>query len=126
MAARDLAMLSRKSDTMAAILYALNRWDALTRYSDNGAIEIDNSAAERSLRGVAFGRKNFLFAGADSGGERAAAMYTLIGTAKLNGINPEVYLRHILGCIADHQTNRIEELLPWNVAGSLTSQIHSV
>jgi transposase len=121
-----LPMLSRKSDTTAAILYALNRWDALTRYCDDGAIEIDNSAAERSLRGVALGRKNFLFAGADSGGERAAAIYTLISTAKLNGINPEAYLRHILNCIADHQINRIEELLPWNVASSLTSFISNV
>lgn len=70
--------LSRKSDTTAAILYALNRWAALTRYCDDGAIEIDNSAAERALRGVALGRKNYLFTGADSGGERAAAMYSLI------------------------------------------------
>ncbi|NEX64923.1 IS66 family transposase [Noviherbaspirillum galbum] len=116
-----LPTLSRKSDTTAAILYALNRWPALTRYSDDGIIEIDNSAAERSLRGVALGRKNYLFAGADSGGERAAAMYSLIGTAKLNGIDPQAYLHHVLGRIADHPINRIDDLLPWNVAGELPS-----
>jgi hypothetical protein len=115
--------LSRKSDTTAAILYALNRWQALTRYCGDGAIEIDNSAAERVLRAVALGRKNFLFAGADSGGERAAAMYSLIGTAKLNGMDPEAYLRHVLGRIAEHPINRINDLLPWNVAGDLPSFI---
>ncbi|HYD78937.1 MAG TPA: IS66 family transposase [Paucimonas sp.] len=113
--------LSRKSDTTAAILYALNRWEAFTRYADDGRIEIDNSAAERALRGVALGRRNFLFAGADSGGERAAAMYSLIGTAKLNGIDPEAYLRHVLERIAEHPINRIDELLPWNVASQLST-----
>lgn len=112
----SMVRLSAKSETTAAILYALNRWSALTRYCDDGALEIDNSAAERALRGVAVGRRNYLFAGADSGGERAAAIYTLVGTAKLNGIDPEAYLRHVLGCIADHPINRVEELLPWNIA----------
>lgn len=112
----SMARLSAKSETTAAILYALNRWAALTRYCDDGALEIDNSAAERALRGVALGRRNYLFAGADSGGERAAAIYTLVGTAKLNGIDPEAYLRHVLGCIADHPINRVAELLPWNIA----------
>jgi hypothetical protein len=107
--------LSRKSDMTAAILYALNRWEALVRYCDDGTIEIDNSAAERALRGVALGRKNYLFAGADSGGERAAAIYSLVETAKLNGLDPEAYLRQVLGCIADHPINRIDELLPWNM-----------
>lgn len=111
--------LSRKSDTTAAILYALNRWEALTRYCDDGRIEIDNSAAERALRGVALGRRNFLFAGADSGGERAAAMYSLIGTAKLNDLDPQAYLRHVLDHIAEHPINRIDELLPWNVVNQL-------
>lgn len=82
------------------------------------ALEINNSAAERALRGVALGRRNYLFAGANSGGERAAAIYTLVGTAKLNGIDPEAYLRHVLGCISEHPINRVEELLPWNVAAS--------
>lgn len=116
-----MATLSRKSDTAAAILYALNRWQAFTRYCDDGRIEIDNSAAERALRGVALGRRNYLFAGADSGGERAAAMYALIGTAKLNGIEPQAYLRHVLERIAEHPINRIDELLPWNVAGELST-----
>jgi hypothetical protein len=75
-----------------------------------------NNAAERSLRAVALGRKNYLFAGSDRGGESAAAIYSLIGTAKLNGIDPEAYLRNLLSCIAEHPINRIEELLPWNLA----------
>ena len=111
-----LPKLSRKSDTTAAIRYALSRWDALLRYIEDGHIEIDNNAAERSLRGVALGRKNYLFAGSDAGGERAAAVYSLIGSAKLNGLDPEAYLREVLARIADHPINRIEELLPWNLA----------
>jgi transposase len=83
------------------------------------SIEIDNNAAERALRVVALGRRNFLFAGSDSGGESAAAIYSLLGTAKLNGIDPESYLRNVLSRIADHPIKRIEELLPWNVAASL-------
>ncbi|WP_408969411.1 IS66 family transposase [Paraburkholderia sp. BL6669N2] len=110
-----LETLSRKSDTSRAILYALNRWEALTRYCDDGQLEIDNLPVERALRGVAIGRRNYLFAGADSGGERAAAIYGLIGTAKLNGVDPEAYLRHVLGCIADHPINQIDALLPWNL-----------
>ncbi len=94
----------------------------MTRYGEDGAIEIDNSAAERALRGVALGRKNYLFAGADSGGERAAAMYSLIETAKLNDIDPQAYLRHVLSHIADHPISRIDELLPWNVAKANTAE----
>jgi transposase len=110
-----LSKLSRKSETTVAIRYALSRWDALTRYIEDGHIEIDNNAAERSLRGVALGRKNYLFAGSDAGGERAAAIYSLIGSAKINGLDPEAYLREVLTRIADHPINRIEDLLPWNI-----------
>ena len=120
---KALRSLSSKSETAAAIRYALSRWRALTRYTDDGLLEIDNSAAERALRAVALGRKNFLFAGSDCGGERAAAMYTLIGSAKLNGLDPELYLRTVLAQIADHPISHIEDLLPWNLAHSL--QTHS-
>ena len=89
---RKLGTLSRKSDTASAIRYALSRWRALTRYVDDGHLEIDNNAAERALRVVALGRKNYLFAGSDTGGERAAAIYSLLGTAKLNDLDPELYL----------------------------------
>jgi len=111
-----LSTLSRKSETALAIRYALSRWTALTRYIDDGRVEIDNNAAERSLRAVCLGRKNFLFAGSDDGGERAAAIYTLTGTAKLNGLDPELYLRQVLQRIAEHPINRIAELVPWNIA----------
>jgi transposase len=111
-----LPKLSRKSDTTVAIRYALSRWDALVRFSDDGRLEIDNNAAERSLRPVALGRKNFLFAGSDVGGDRAATVYSLLGTAKLNGLDPETYLREVLSRIADHPISRISELLPWNIS----------
>jgi transposase len=114
-----LDKLSRKSDTAIAVRYALGRWEALLRYCDDGKLEIDNNAAERALRAVALGRKNYLFAGSDRGGDSAARIYSLIGTAKLNGVNPESYLRNLLCRIADHPINRIEELLPWNLAASV-------
>jgi transposase len=114
-----LETLSKKSDTSRAILYALNRWEALTRYCADGRLEIDNLPVERALRGVAIGRRNYLFAGADSGGERAAAIYSLIGTAKLNDIDPEAYLRFVLARIADHPINRVDQLMPWVVADQL-------
>jgi transposase len=115
-----ISKLSRKSPLAIAIRYALTRWTALTRYRDDGRLEMDNNAAERALRAVALGRKNYLFLGADTGGERAEAIYSLIGTAKLNGLDPEAYLHYVLERIADHPINRIEELLPWNVAAALT------
>jgi hypothetical protein len=118
-----LTGLSRKSDTAVAIRYALSRWRALTRYLDDGSIEMDNSAAERALRTVALGRKNYLFAGSDAGGERAAAIYSLLGTAKLNGLDPELYLRTVLERVADHPINRIQEFLPWNLVTKLPSQL---
>ncbi len=114
-----LRQLSPKSETAGAIRYAISRWRALTRYAEDGLLEIDNSAAERALRAVALGRKNYLFAGSDAGGERAAAMYSLIGSAKLNGLDPELYLRTVLTRIADHPVNRIVELLPWKLAAEL-------
>lgn len=120
-----LPKLSRKSDTTAAIRYALSLWDALVRYSDDGRIEIDNNAAERALRAVALGRKNYLFAGSDAGGERAAAIYSLIGSAKLNGLDPEAYLRQVLTRIADHPITRIDELLPWNFVSDQQSETES-
>ena len=113
---RAQAQLSTKSELAKAIGYTLPRWPALTRYVDNGCIEIDNNAAERSLRGVALGRKNWLFAGSHAGGTRAAMIYSLIGTAKLNGIEPYAYLRFVLERIADHPYNQLDQLLPWNVA----------
>jgi transposase len=113
-----LARISRKSEIAAAIGYALARWPALVRYCDDGQIEIDNNAAERALRAVALGRKNYLFAGSDRGGERAAAIYSLLGSAKLNGLDPEAYLSDVLARIADHPVNRIAELLPWNLMSS--------
>jgi hypothetical protein len=123
-----LTKVSRKSDIAAAIGYALGRWPALLRYCDDGLLEIDNNAAERALRAVALGRKNYLFAGSDSGGERAATMYSLIGSAKLNGLDPEAYLRHVLAHIADHPISRIRELLPWHVglagAGDCRSDLY--
>jgi hypothetical protein len=114
-----LRSLSAKSETAGAIRYALSHWRALTRYVDDGHLEIDNSAAERSLRAVALGRKNYLFAGSDSGGESAAAIYSLVGSAKLNGLDPELYLRQVLTVIAEHPVAHIDQLLPWNIAAHL-------
>jgi transposase len=110
-----LPRLSGKSDLAIAIRYARSRWAALTRYLADGRLEISNNAAERAIRPLTLGRKNWLFAGSDTGGERAAAMYTLIETAKLNGLDPEAYLRDVFGRIADYPINRIAELLPWNI-----------
>jgi transposase len=107
-----LSKLSRKSDTAMAVRYALGRWGALLRYCDDGHLEIDNNAVERSLRAVALGRKNYLFAGSDRGGESAAAIYSLIGTARLNGIDPESYLRNVLSRIAEHPINASTNCYP--------------
>ena len=111
----QLNKVPKKSSLAVAIRYALPRWPALTRYVDDGLVEIDNNAAERALRTIALGRKNYLFAGSDAGGERAAIIYSLIGTAKLNDIDPQAYLARVLARIADHPINRIDELLPWNL-----------
>ena len=111
-----LAQVSAKSPMALAIGYSLSNWTALTNFVDDGRIDAHNNTAERALRGVAIGRKNYLHLGSDAGGHTAAVMYTLLGTAKLNGINPQRYLRHVLECIAEHPSNRIDELLPWAVA----------
>jgi hypothetical protein len=87
----------------------------MTRYVEDGRLEISNNAAERAIRPVAVGRNNWTFAGSDAGGERAAMMYTLIETAKLNGLDPEAYLCNVIGRIADHPARRIDQLLPWNI-----------
>jgi transposase len=101
-----------KSELAGAIRYARSRWDALCRYVDDGRLEISNNAAENTIRPLALGRKNWLFAGSDVGGATGAVWYTLIMTAKLNGLPPEAYLREVRTRIADHPINRIEDLLP--------------
>jgi hypothetical protein len=106
---------SKKSALSQAIRYALTRWPALVRYTEDGRLEMTNNAAERAIRPIAIGRKNWTFAGSDDGGRRAAVMYTLIETAKLNGIDPEAYLRSVIARIAAHPMRRLHELLPWNI-----------
>lgn len=113
------ATLSVKSPLAGAIQYTLARWTALTRYAEDGRVEIDNNAAERAIRALVLGRRNYLFAGSDRGGETAARLYSLIGTCRLNGIDPYHYLRQVLERIATHPINRIDELLPWRVENRL-------
>ena len=112
-----LGRISGRSEMAKALRYSLNRWDALTLILRDGRACIDNSAAERVMRPVALGRRNWTFAGSDAGGARAAAIYSLIETAKANGFEPEDYLRRVIQQIADHPVNRIDELLPWNLHG---------
>ena len=109
------SQLPKKSSTAKAIAYATNNEKALRRFVDDGNIEIDNNAAERALRSVAVGRKNWLFAGSDNGGKTAAIIYTLIETAKLNDINPVKYLHKIFDVIQDYNSSKMEDLLPWNI-----------
>jgi transposase len=106
--------LSRHADVAKAMDYMLKRWVAFTRFLDDGRICLTNNAAERALRGIAIGRKAWLFAGSDRGGERAAAMNSLIATAKLNNIDPRAWLADVLARIADYPARRLDELLPWN------------
>jgi transposase len=106
--------LSRHADLAKAMDYMLKRWEAFSRFLDDGRICLTNNAAERELRGIALGRKAWLFAGSDRGGERAAAMYSLIATAKLNGVDPRAWLADVLARIADHPASRLHELLPWH------------
>jgi transposase len=106
--------LSRGNDLAKAMDYMLKRWPAFTRFLDDGRICLSNNAAERALRGIALGRKSWLFAGSDRGGQRAAAIYSLIVTAKLNNVDPQAWLADILARIADHPAHSIDQLLPWN------------
>ena len=110
------ARMSRHAEVGKAMDYMLKRWDTFSRFLDDGRICLTNNAAERALRGVALGRKAWLFAGSDRGGERAAAMYSLIVTAKLNDVDPRAWLADVLRRIADHPASRLHELLAWNWA----------
>lgn len=113
---QQLQRIPGRSELAKAIRYARSRWDALTRYIEDGRLEISNNAVENALRCIGIGRKNWLFLGSDSGGERAATFYTIIRTCVLNGVEPEAYLREVLACIGEFPINRISELLPWNFA----------
>lgn len=115
--------LSRKSELYAAFRYMRARWTALVRCFDDGRLALDNNPAERALRCVAIGRKNYLFAGSDAGGRRAAAIYSLIESAKLNALNPQHYIADVLARIADHPARRLAELLPWNWQPADTTRV---
>lgn len=110
----QLTKLSRGHDLAKAIQYMLKRWRAFTLFLNDGRVCLTNNAAERGLRGIALGRKSWLFCGSDRGGKRAAAMYSLIITAKMNGIDPQAWLTDVLARIAEHPVQRLDELLPWN------------
>ena len=110
----ERAKLSRHNDVAKAMDYMLKRWAAFTRFLDDGRICLTNNAAERALRGIALGGKSWLFAGSDRGGQRAAIMYSLIVTAKMNDVDPQAWLADVLARIADHPAHQIDELLPWN------------
>jgi transposase len=108
------AKLSRHSEVAKAMDYMLKRWDTFTRFLDDGRICLTNNAAERALRGIALGRKSWLFAGSDRGGERAAVIYTLIQTARMNDVDPQAWLADVLARINDHNIQKLDQLLPWN------------
>jgi transposase len=116
----QLPKLSGKSELAKAIRYALTRMKRLRPYLDHGFLEIDNNSAERAMKPIAIGRKNYLFVGSEGGGKSAAIAYTLIETAKLNGVDPQAWLTDVLGRIADHKITRLDELMPWRyvVAGA--------
>ena len=109
----ELLRISGKSSLAEAIRYTLSRWTALIRYVTDGRLEISNNAAERAMKPPVLGRKNYLFCGSDAGGQRAACMYTIVETCKMNGIDPQAYLTNVIGKIADHPIKKIDELLPW-------------
>ena len=111
----NLKKLPAKGETVKAINYALNNEQALRTFLANGKVEIDNNAVERAIKPIALGRKNWLFAGSDTGGERAANTYTIIETAKLNGLNPWKYLQKVLTDIQDYNSSKLTDLLPWNI-----------
>jgi transposase len=108
------AKLSKNNETTKAINYCLTRWEAFIRFLNDGRLCMSNNAAERELRSVAVGRRNWTFAGSDEGGRRAAAIYTLIASAKLNDVDPQAWLAHVLARINDHAIKRLDEVLPWN------------
>jgi transposase len=108
------ALLSSSNDTAKAINYLLNRWAAFTRFLDDGRVCLSNNAAERALRGVAVGRKNWTFAGSDAGGHRAAAVYTLVESCKMNDVDPQAWLADVLARLPDYPANKVVDLLPWN------------
>jgi transposase len=108
------AMLSKHTDPAKAIDYMFKRWEGFTRFLNDGRICLSNNAAERALRGIALGRKSWLFCGSDRGGQRAAIMYSLIVTAKMNDVDPQTWLADVLARIAGHPARDIDELLPWN------------
>jgi transposase len=110
----SLGRISRKSELSKAIRYSLNRWEALCRFTDDGRLEMSNNAAERAIRPLTLGRRNWTFLGSDTGGDRAAIFFTLIQTCRLNGVNPEAWLADLIGRIGDHPMSRLDELLPWN------------
>lgn len=115
--------LSAKSPLAEAFRYTIKRREALSRFLTHGRLEADNNIAENNIRAIALGRRNYLFGGADIGGERAASIYTIVQTARLNGVNPEAYLKDVLTRIADgHPINRIDELMPWRIGSSDTVQ----
>ena len=111
---RERETLSRSSEVLKPMNYMLRRWDEFARFLDDGRVCLSNNAAERALRGVAVGRRNWTFAGSDAGGHRAAAVYTLIETCKMNDVDPQAWLADVLARLPDHPVNSVADLLPWN------------
>ena len=116
---RERAKLSRHNEVAKAFDYMLKRIDVFTRFLEDGRICLSNNAAERQLRGIALGRRSWLFAGSDRGGERAAVMLTLIQTCRLHDVDPQAWLADVLARINDHAIHRLDELLPWNWSAEL-------
>ena len=113
-AERQLTRIPGKGDLAKAFRYGLNRWSSFSLFLEDGRVAIDNNAAERGMRPIGVGRRNWLFAGSDTGGETLARAMTLIESAKMNGLDPQAYLADVLDRIHDHKINRLDELLPWN------------